>query len=108
MTSLSLDFDPPLPVDPIPQKRKTRKGSRKSFDGDRMAEYFRARPNVLVSALTLEDAYGLRWRTTVSDLRFPPYAMDVRNHQVPYVTRDGRHKRKSFYIYVPLSEATGD
>lgn len=103
MTLLDIAEQPVSPPAPPERSGGIRKGkaSRKSLDGDRMADFFRARPNVLVSALTLEQSYGLRWRTTVSDLRFSPYLMDVRNHQVPYVTHDGRHKRKSFYQFVP-------
>jgi hypothetical protein len=97
-------FSPPLLTlseqeDPVPQK--TRRTWKKSADGDRMAALFRSRPNERVSALVLEEGYGLRWRTTVSDLRFAPYHMDIRNELEPYVNSEGRRKVKSFYKFVP-------
>jgi hypothetical protein len=45
-----------------------------------LAAYFKARPGQWISALDLAKVGGLlSSRTRISELRYPPYLMDVRN-----------------------------
>ena len=90
--------------DPAPVSRK-RRGSRKSDDADFFAAYFRARPNLEISALELMNLRAcLSFRTRISDLRFPPYDMDIRNRQETKEAANGSMVRRSFYRYVPSGE----
>lgn len=63
----------------------------------KLARWFRDRPGLRVSAWDVMQASGhaLAWRTRVSDLRKPPFRMDIQNEQEQH----GRQKR-SFYRYV--------
>ena len=45
-----------------------------------VAQVFRARPGEWISAIDLTKAGGLlSWRTRISDLRKPPYSMQIEN-----------------------------
>jgi hypothetical protein len=47
---------------------------------DRVAAYFRALPNCWINARELTTVGGFAaWRTRVSELRKPPYAMTIEN-----------------------------
>jgi hypothetical protein len=62
-----------------------------------LAAYFKARPGQWLSALDLAKVGGaLAWRTRLSDLRRPPYAMQIENRQEPH----REYGRISFYRFV--------
>ena len=68
----------------------------------KLASYFQARPNEWISALQLMSVGGvLAFRTRISNIRKPPYSMDIENR----IERRGRAKH-SFYRYVPAGEKT--
>lgn len=57
---------------------------------DRLAAYFTARPNQWIDARELLAVAGFGgWRTRISNLRYPPYAMVIENRQFrrPGLTR---------------------
>lgn len=63
---------------------------------DKLAAYFKQRPNEAISAPELAAHFGYGgWRSRVVDARCK-YGMDIRNEQI---RRDG--KIYSFYRYVP-------
>lgn len=47
---------------------------------DRLADYFRSRPDQWIDARQLLPIAGFAaWRTRLSELRKPPYNLDIRN-----------------------------
>lgn len=101
MTQPSIFDQPPSEVDsPVyrsPQGERSGKRLRQSADADFFAAFFRHRPNTWISALELMNERAcLSFRTRLSDLRYPPYAMDIQNRQEVV-----QGKRYSFYRYVP-------
>lgn len=88
MTPQLLNFDP-IDAPPVTRRRG------RSQDADFFEAYFRARPNTWISALELmQQRACLSFRTRISDLRYAPYDMDVRNRQEVV-----RGTRRSFYRY---------
>lgn len=66
---------------------------------ERIAEYFKARPNVAISAPELAAHFGYGgWRSRVVDAR-REYGMDIRNEQI---RKNG--KTYSFYRYLPVEQ----
>lgn len=58
---------------------------------DRLADFFRARPGVWVDGRVLSEIGGCyAWRTRLSELRRPPFNMDIRNRQRRVRRPDGR------------------
>lgn len=55
-----------------------------------LASYFRARPWVWVNCLDLEFAGRQAWRSRLSNLRFAPYRMTIKNRQMRVPRADGR------------------
>lgn len=79
---------------------KPQRKSRQSADADFFAAYFKARPNVWISALELmQQRACLSFRTRLSDLRYPPYDMQIDNKQERHKGSDGRMVTHSFYRY---------
>jgi len=67
---------------------------------DRLAAYFRSRAGEWVNAHDLLPVAGFAaWRTRLSELRKPPYAMPIEN-RVEIV--NGR--KQSWYRFVPAKE----
>jgi hypothetical protein len=67
----------------------------------RFAEYFRDRPNRWVDGRALAEIAGAyAWRTRVSDLRRPPFRMEIQNRRRTIATTDGRITI-SEYRFVP-------
>ena len=68
---------------------------------DRLAAYFKARPNVWIDGRELAKIAGAyAWRTRVSDLRHEPYRMHVENRKRRY--HDIAHSfTVSEYRYLP-------
>lgn len=68
----------------------------------RLAVFFRERPGQWVDARTeLVPRFGFGgWRTRVSQLRYPPFNMQIDNDW-RNVTRDGKTWRESAYRYTP-------
>ncbi len=62
-----------------------------------VAQYFKARPGIWISALDVARVGGLlSSRTRISELRKPPYSMQIEND-----TRSGpKHEKVSLYRYV--------
>ena len=70
-----------------------------------LAVYFAARPGQHISALDLMSLGGwCSWRTRISELRKPPYNMDIRNETRTQRRADGSPYKASFYLYVPAAE----
>ena len=71
-----------------------------------LAVFFLARPNQRISAVDLMPLGGLcSWRTRLSDLRKPPYNMDIRNETRTQRRADGTAFKASFYTYQPVTAA---
>lgn len=74
--------------------------SRTSFR-DRLAEYFKSKPNVWIGIAILEDLGGrYAWRTRVSDCR-TELGMDIENRQRRVTLHGNRTYMVSEYRYVP-------
>jgi hypothetical protein len=68
---------------------------------DRLADLFRSMPGQWIDSETLSKVGGrCAWRTRVSNLRYPPYEMQVRNRQRTADTPIGSFK-VSEYCYQP-------
>jgi hypothetical protein len=85
------------------------KSSKPSSQNDKLAEFFKARPNVWIDGRKLAGvAGGYAWRTRVSNIRKPPYGMTIEN-RVRIVGGSGRENpgkdaekfKISEYRYVP-------
>lgn len=86
----------PLPLVGSPRQKVTL--------NDRLAEYFKARPNQDIDARDLLPIAGFAgWRSRVAELRFPPYSMVIENKWKTVDTPNGR-RRVSWYRYVPAQE----
>lgn len=71
---------------------------------EKIAAYFRARPNQWLNALELEKVGGrFAWRTRVSNAR-TQLGMDIQNRQRRIVKDDGTRYTISEYRYVPKPE----
>lgn len=69
---------------------------------DRLAAYFMERPGAMVNARDLLPIAGFAgWRTRLSELRHPPYNMDIRNVPGTFRASDGQVYRTSHYVYHP-------
>lgn len=69
---------------------------------DRLAAYFMERPGAMVNAKDLLPIAGFGgWRTRISELRHPPYNMDIRNVPGLFRASDGQVYRTSHYVYQP-------
>ena len=70
---------------------------------DRLAAYFRQRPNTWIDAHALVPIAGFAaWRTRLSELRKPPYAMVIENR----THRDRANQiTRSEYRFVPAGQA---
>lgn len=63
---------------------------------DRVAAIFKSRPNEWIDARDVLHAGGFGgWRTRVSELRYPPYSMQIENR-----TRKVRGLTESHYRFV--------
>lgn len=68
----------------------------------RLAEFFRARPGEWIDGRVVADVAGAyAWRTRISDLRRPPFAMAVENRQRRVERPDGSTFTVSEYRYLP-------
>ena len=73
----------------------------------RVAELFRSMPGQWIEAEVLSKVGGrCAWRTRVSELRHPPYAMTIENRQRLVETPLGNFKVSS-YRYVPTPSRSG-
>lgn len=75
---------------------------------DRLAAYFKARPNQWLGARELGRVAGFAgWRTRTSNLRKPPYSMVIENrvktirNSREIVAGQSRHFKVSEYRWVP-------
>jgi hypothetical protein len=65
---------------------------------DKLAQFFRERPNRWISALDLKPIGGqLSWRSRVADLRRAPYNLNIQNRQRMVRREDGTHVSISEY-----------
>ena len=70
---------------------------------ERLAAFFLARPQVWIDGQELSSIAGAyAWRTRASELRRPPFNMQIENRQ-RRVRRDGRAFVISEYRYVPAA-----
>ena len=82
----------PLPL-AVPAKAETR--------CDKLAVFLKQRPNVWIDARELLSVAGFAaWRTRLSELRKPPYNMQIDNR-----TRRVASYTESCYRYVPPAQA---
>jgi hypothetical protein len=67
-----------------------------------MAAFLRTRPNQWIDGRTLANVGGIYgWRTRLSDVRRPPFAMRIENRQRRVERPDGRRLTISEYRYAP-------
>jgi hypothetical protein len=72
----------------------------------RLAAFFKARPHVWIDGLILSRIAGqYAWRSRCSDLRRPPYRMDLRN-RLRRVRVDDHTITISEYRFIPTEEKT--
>lgn len=68
---------------------------------ERLAAYFRARPNTWIDGVELASVAGCyAWRSRCSDLRRPPHSMTIQNRQ-RHVKSGSRRFVVSEYRYLP-------
>jgi hypothetical protein len=68
-----------------------------------LAGFFALRPNQWVDGRSLSFAGSYAWRTRISDLRKPPYGMQIENRQRRMSRPDGSRYTISEYRYVPAA-----
>lgn len=69
---------------------------------DRLAAHFKAHPHQWLPMYELAYIGGLGgFRTRISELRFSPWSMNIQNRTDSVVTDDGRHRKHSYYRYLP-------
>lgn len=69
---------------------------------DKVAEVFRCRPGQWIDGHVLADTGGYAgYRTRVSELRYSPYSMVIRNRTLRVLLPDGRRITESSYMYLP-------
>lgn len=73
-----------------------------------VADYFKARPLIWITAVALESVGGRQaWRTRVSNCR-KDLGMDIRNRQQRMTDSEGKPWCLSEYCYFPPAETVPD